>query len=135
MLADLPSHDSAADVGRVGEDIAAAHLASHGYAIVERNWRPVASDVRGELDIVAVDDVGRALVIVEVKARCDAARFGGAVGAVAPIQQRRIRRLAAHFLATWPRGVDEVRFDLVAVDLPAPGGRGTGTLTHLVRAW
>ncbi|MEX0592617.1 MAG: YraN family protein [Nitriliruptoraceae bacterium] len=135
VLADLPSHDSAVDVGHVGEEIAAAHLTGHGYVVVERNWRPATSDIRGELDIVAVDDTGRALVIVEVKARCDAAHFGGAVAAVAPAQQRRIRRLAAHFLATSPRSVGEVRFDLVAVDLPAPGTSGTGTLTHVVRAW
>jgi len=135
LLADLPSHDGVADVGCVGEDLATAHLASHGYVIVERNWRPSACDVRGELDIVAVDNPEHALVIVEVKTRCDAARFGGAVAAVAPTQQRRIRRLAAHFLAASPRGIDEVRFDLVAVDLPAPGTGGTGTLTHLVRAW
>ena len=51
------------DVGRRGEDEAAAYLTALGWRILDRNWRCAS----GEVDIVALD--GRELVIVEVKTR------------------------------------------------------------------
>jgi putative endonuclease len=52
-------------VGREGETIAARHLASQGYRIIERNVRVPM----GEADIVAMDPDGLTHVIVEVKTR------------------------------------------------------------------
>jgi Holliday junction resolvase-like predicted endonuclease len=52
-------------LGRDAEELVAARLASRGWRIVARNVR--VADVRGELDLIAVD--GDALVFAEVKAR------------------------------------------------------------------
>lgn len=76
--------------------------------IVERNWRGTA----GELDLIVTD--GRTLVIAEVKARADD-RFGGAAAAVGPVKQRRLRALAAEFLAAHREHRGAVRFDVVAI--------------------
>lgn len=54
--------------GRLGEDLADAHLRGLGWQVVERNWRCAA----GEIDIIAHEPLsgGRAvLVFVEVKYR------------------------------------------------------------------
>src|SRR5699024_11763469 len=53
----------ASDLGRAGEDLAAAHLRACGWQIVERNLRLK----QGELDIVALAHT--TLVFVEVKTR------------------------------------------------------------------
>jgi len=49
-----------------------------------------------------------------VKARRSGA-FGLPVEAVTPAKQRRLRRLAARWLAEHPVHVDEVRFDVASV--------------------
>lgn len=51
------------DLGKLGEDLAAKHMLSLGYKILDRNW----IYQKKELDIVATD--GEYLVIVEVKSR------------------------------------------------------------------
>ncbi|HET7120130.1 MAG TPA: YraN family protein [Solirubrobacterales bacterium] len=105
--------------GQIAEDLVAARLAAEGCEIVGRNTRTR----HGELDIVALD--GRALVFVEVKA----ARAGTSFGPERPIlsidfrKQRRVRRLAAAYMAErrdLPR-FDDIRFDAVGVTLDAAG--------------
>ena len=99
--------------GRRAEQLAAARLARAGWLILERNARTRF----GEIDIVAAD--GRTLVFVEVKAAraghgpfCERPEL-----AVGPAKQRRLRRLAAAWLAGYRSqpGWDQVRFDVVAV--------------------
>lgn len=51
------------ELGRWGEDLAAAFLEEKGYELIERDWKSGHHD----LDIVAKD--GSTLVIVEVKTR------------------------------------------------------------------
>lgn len=115
-------------VGRFGEETAAGHLTAAGFTIVERNWRVRGSDVRGELDIVARD--GDALVIVEVKTRSGTA-FGSPAEAVTADKARRIRRLAAAYLAAHPGGGHRsIRFDVVSV-LRTRSGRDALTVEHL----
>ena len=94
--------------GRRGEDLAAAWYTARGYRVVARNWRcPL-----GELDVIARR--GRLVVVCEVKSRRSDA-FGPAAAAVGPEKQRRLRRLAAAWLAvTGTHGV-EVRFDVAAI--------------------
>ncbi len=58
-MSDDPRHR----LGRLGEDLAAAHLERLGYTVLARNHRTR----HGELDIVATD--GGTLVFVEVKTR------------------------------------------------------------------
>lgn len=53
------------ELGRAGEDFAAAWLQDRGFLVIERNWRCQ----RGELDLVATDAQTGELVAVEVKTR------------------------------------------------------------------
>ncbi len=94
--------------GRWGEDLAADAYRRDGYLVVERNWRATS----GEIDLI-VQRPG-VVVFVEVKARADA-RFGGPAAAVGISKQRRLRALAAQFLATHPQVRGAVRFDVVAI--------------------
>lgn len=113
------------EVGRWGEEVAARHLVDDdGLRVVARNWRLSVGELRGELDLVAVDDVAT-VVVCEVKTRRDAHRFGGAVAAVSPTKRAKVRALAAAFLREAPPYA-RVRLDLIAIDL---GERPV--LTHL----
>lgn len=85
--------------------------------MVRRNWRCDA----GEVDLVV--RIAATLVFVEVKARATD-RFGSPALAVDHRKQRRLRILAARWLAEHPhRG--PVRFDVVAV---------TGTSVEVIEA-
>jgi putative endonuclease len=117
-------------LGPLGEDLAVRHLAEvDGLRILARNWRLSAGEFRGELDVIAEDPAAGCLVVVEVKARRDAGRFGGAVAAVPPRKAAKIRALTAAFLRESPPRYPRVRLDLVAVDL----GRDP-RLTHVEAA-
>lgn len=113
------------ELGRYGEDAACAHLEGGGYTIVERNWRTRT----GELDIIAAK--GGTTVFVEVKSRSGTA-FGEPEEAVTPLKVRRIRALAAQYLASSGRH-GEVRFDVISV-LVEPAG-GLVELRHLEQAF
>ncbi len=113
------------ELGRRGEDVACRHLEGSGYTIIERNWRSRT----GELDIIAAK--GGTTVFVEVKSRSGSA-FGEPEEAVTPVKVRRIRALAAEYLASaGSRG--EVRFDVISV-MADPRG-GPGELRHLEDAF
>ncbi len=100
-------------MGRRAEDLIARQLAAAGWEILGRNARTR----HGELDIVARE--GRTLVFVEVKA----SRRGATVGPERPVlavdarKQRRLRRLAAAWLAENPGAPQcrSIRFDVVGV--------------------
>ena len=99
--------------GRLGEDAACDELARQGFDIVYRNWR-----VReGEIDVIARrEDL---LVFAEVKSRTGTA-FGDPEESVTPAKARRLRSLAARYLADSP-GYGQVQFDVFAVMLDASG--------------
>lgn len=115
-------------VGALGERLAGEHLArDDGLTIVARNWRHAVGELRGELDVVALEPATATLVVCEVKTRRDAGRFGGAVAAVSPRKQAQVRALTAAFLRASSRHYRQVRLDVIAIDLaPEP------VLTHLV---
>jgi len=120
-------HAASTGVGAAGERLAASHLvADDGLRVLACNWRLTGGELRGELDLIAVDERHGVLVVCEVKTRRDADRFGGAVAAVSPRKQAKIRALTAAFLRDSERPFARVRLDLVAIDL----GRRP-TLTHL----
>lgn len=122
-----------APLGVRGEALAALHLEEHdGLEVMARNWRLTAGALRGELDLVALDHRGAAVVVCEVKTR-PGERFGGPLAAVTPRKQRRIRRLSAAFLTQAALPYRRVRFDVVAIRLPA--GPGRARLTHLPEAF
>ncbi len=107
---------SAADLGRFGEDVAAEWYRTHGYVVLDRNWRPPSGQGRGELDLVCHRD--GVVVFCEVKTR-SSDRFGTGAAAVGHDKQQRLRRLAGAWLraeAARHGGFDEVRFDVVDVD-------------------
>jgi putative endonuclease len=94
-------------LGASAEADATRLLLDSGYRIVERNFRCAS----GELDIVARD--GEVLVFVEVRSRADE-DHGHAVEMVGRRKQRRVARVAAHYLAVRQPRYDEARFDVVA---------------------
>jgi putative endonuclease len=105
--------DARRALGTFGEDAAARWYEARGFEIVDRNWR-----VReGEIDLVARR--GTTIVFCEVKTR-SSDRFGSPLESVTVTKQRRLRTLAAKWLAAHParhgderRG--EVRFDVASV--------------------
>lgn len=110
-----------AAVGAYGERCAARHLTDAGLRIVARNWR--CPD--GEIDIVAWD--GETLAFCEVKTRRGAA-FGSPAEAVVGQKARRLRRLAARWLAAHDASPREVRFDVIEVFAPT---RGAARVAHV----
>ena len=114
--------------GEWGEDVAVEHLRRRGFEIVDRNSRPVSHDRRLEIDIVAWDPSGDAMVFVEVKQH--AAPSPG---------QRRLRSIGREKLArlrracgAWRRAngwKGSFRFDAIEV-YGVPGG-GRPVIDHI----
>jgi putative endonuclease len=127
--AELAAAGTTLSTGALGEELAARHLRDDGCELVARNWRLTAGELRGELDLVAVDPAGGCVVVCEVKARRDAARFGGAMAAIPPRKAAKVRALTAAFLREARLPYPRVRLDVVAVDL----GRDP-VLTHVAAA-
>lgn len=101
---------SAAQVGRIGEDLAAHYLEQQGYEIVDRNYRTRY----GEIDIVALD--GEALVFVEVKTRRSYA-MGAGILAIDERKLAKIRRMISqYFMSASPRH-SSVRIDALSIGL------------------
>jgi putative endonuclease len=104
-------------LGRIGEDLAHAHLERLGYELVVRNHRTRW----GEIDLVVYD--GRVLVFVEVKTRRASGSGRGPWEALHERKQIQVRRMAAAFLAEVddrPRAT-ELRFDAVGVVIDGRG--------------
>lgn len=108
-------------VGAYGERLAVQHLLAEGMVLLDRNWRCSA----GEIDIIVRD--GAAVVFVEVKTRRGNG-FGFPAEAVIGRKARRLRQLAAHWLATAGVPAGEVRFDVVSV---LPQRFGAARIDHL----
>ena len=109
-------------LGALGEDRAADWYRAAGYEVIARNWRCA----EGELDLVVAHQ--GELVFCEVKTRTSD-RFGVPAEAVTAAKQRRLRRLAARFLAEHPptggSTTRSLRFDVVAV---------TGSVVDVIQA-
>jgi putative endonuclease len=101
-------------LGNAGEDAVARWYASAGYDVLDRNWR--RRD--GELDLVV--HRGDTLVFCEVKTRAST-RFGTPLEAVTTAKQRRLRKLAALWLAEHDTRRRTLRFDVASVTRAADG--------------
>jgi putative endonuclease len=102
------------DVWRDGERAAWEVYRRRGYRLIARNWRSPL----GELDLVVAR--GDVLVFCEVKARTSP-RLGGPFEAVTAAKQRKLRLLAAAFVAAERPRASDFRFDVASVSI---SGRG-----------
>jgi putative endonuclease len=102
------------EIGALGEELAAKHLAASGYRLLHRNWRWR----RGELDLVVEKD--GEIVFVEVKAR-RSHTFGTPEEAVTRAKQRKLVQTAYAYLARERRQNAPWRIDVIALDLSAQG--------------
>ncbi|PSQ99876.1 MAG: YraN family protein [Bacteroidetes bacterium QS_9_68_14] len=109
------------NVGKRGEDVAAAYLEDQGWRVLDRNYRYE----RAEIDLVGFEpardgaEEGGEIVIVEVKARTGHG-FGRPEEAVTPEKQRHVARAATAYLHERQLEKAPVRFDVVSV-LLEPG--------------
>jgi len=112
-------------LGLYGEQAAARHLVSSGYAIICRRWRTRT----GEIDLVARR--GDEIVFVEVKTRSGSC-YGAPEESVTAAKRRRLRSAAYAFLDAkgWRR--KPFRIDVIAV--LAPSGAGEPVIRHLPHA-
>jgi putative endonuclease len=100
------------ELGRQGEELAVQYLCGRGYVVLSRNWR--CRD--GEIDVVATDRAR--LVVVEVKTR-SGTDFGDPAEAVTPRKAIQVRRVTQAWLAAHRIKWCEIRFDVLAVLVPA----------------
>jgi len=113
--------------GRAAEEAAARYLIHDGWRLLGRNVRVG----RGELDIVARRGPVLAFVLFMARPTLPCGAPEDAVGA---LKQRQVARLAELWLAARPwalNGVDDVRFDIIAVDSTA----FPSTIRHLPAAF
>ncbi len=108
-------------VGAYGERLASRYLQAAGLVLLESNWRCR----EGEVDLILRD--GDDLVFCEVKTR-RTDTYGTPAEAVAPAKARRLRRIAARWLAERSVRPREVRFDVVAV---LPQTKGASVVEHI----
>ncbi|MBV8965600.1 MAG: YraN family protein [Mycobacteriaceae bacterium] len=112
-----------AELGALGEQLAVEYLRGRGLVVLARNWRCRY----GELDVVAAELAARTVVFVEVKTRTSEG-YGGLAQAVTPTKVRRLRRLAAVWLAGQGAGWAAIRIDVIGVR----AGRGCAPeIVHL----
>jgi putative endonuclease len=117
----------------LGERLAEEHLTAAGYAVLERNFRTRY----GELDLIAAS--AGALVFCEVKTRVNGTVAGPShpLEAIGPDKRRRLRLMAAQWLASRPGSERplrrSLRFDAIGITV-TPAGRVT-RLEHLENAF
>src|SRR5918997_6967028 len=107
--------DTTKELGRRGEELAAAHFSRLGYRVLARNHRTRF----GELDLILADEAERTIVFCEVKSR----RLGSGDWRdnLHERKRKQVRTMAAAWLAEAtdrPLGA-ELRFDAVGVTLDA----------------
>ena len=100
-----------AEIGELGERIAATHIFAHGGKVLYRNYRPPGG---GELDLVVRH--GHVLAFVEVKARTRE-DFGRPAAAVNLPKRKLIARGVNHWLRLLRYPEIAWRCDIVEVDL------------------
>lgn len=118
-----PNTMTRVQLGALGEALAVDHLTRAGLRILNRNWRCRY----GELDVIASDAATSTVVFVEVKTRTGDG-YGGLAHAVTDRKVRRLRRLAALWLAAQEDSWMAVRIDVIGVRI---GRRRDPEITHL----
>lgn len=95
-------------LGDRGEQAAARYLRQHGYRILQRGYR----NPFGEVDLIALFE--RRIIFIEVKTR-SSDRTGQPGEAVDLRKQRKLTRLAMHWLRTHNRLEQAARFDVISI--------------------
>jgi len=110
-------------IGKLGESLASTHLISHGFKILEQNWR----FGKKEIDIIA--EIEGLIVFVEVKTREEP--FPGRLEEyINRKKQRHIIAAANEYIRL--KDVDkEARFDVIAIVL----NRGNHEIDHIEEAF
>ena len=138
---DKPSADRSVEfahfeLGRRGEELAAAYLDQQGYLLVAANFSlPVGRNLRGvivnaEIDLIAYDEA--TLCFVEVKTRASD-WFAPPEANVDRRKQRQITRAARAYRRMFGLEDASYRFDVVSVVLPADGDDATQLQVDLLR--
>ncbi|MFO8029864.1 MAG: YraN family protein [Cyclonatronaceae bacterium] len=99
------------EIGKLGEDRAAAFLSDKGFLILDRNYR----FMRAEVDIVAATQ--REIVFVEVKTRRNTS-FGEPEERVDEKKKRQLFKVAEAWLHERKMEGSPVRFDVISVFRP-----------------
>lgn len=94
-------------LGKIGEDMAADYLASHGYDILERNYR----FQKAEIDIIVKKD--SVIAVVEVKTR-STSDFGSPKDFLKPTQIQRLVKAIDNYIVE-NDFEEEVRFDIISI--------------------
>ena len=113
--------------GDLGEELAANLLVTHGYRIVEQNFRCKG----GEVDIIARAPEDKSLVFIEVKTR-RGLTYGVPQLAVTPFKQRQISKAALTWLSKNKLHDSNARFDVIAILLHTDGQH---TIEHIKNAF
>ncbi|MFF0989524.1 YraN family protein [Kocuria nitroreducens] len=117
-------------LGERGERLAAAHLETRGYHVLERNWRarPSRDGLRGEADLVAEHEGW--VVVVEVKTR-SSLRYGHPLESITRQKIDRLHRLAAAWARAHDRDPRVIRVDAVAITFAHDGVPGIEVLQQI----
>ena len=117
-----------AELGALGERLAAKYLEGKGYRILERNFRCRM----GEIDLIALR--GSDLVFTEGKLRKDAS-YGEAREFVTASKQRKLLMTAEYYLSARPWAQElQARFDVIEVYAPQ-GTEENSTICQLENAF
>ncbi|WP_295654154.1 YraN family protein [uncultured Mucilaginibacter sp.] len=95
------------DLGRLGEQLAKAHLEGLGYEILDENW----THGKAEVDLVAYKD--KTIIFVEVKAR--SGNFFGEPEDFVDNRKQKLLAEAADEYIYLMNHQGEARFDIVAI--------------------
>lgn len=96
------------EVGKWGEELAAAYLRDKGYSIIERDWHSGYRDI----DIIAITPAGDTLVFVEVKTRTS--NYIDPIKAVDADKMRNVMLSANHYIK-FRRLSLNTRFDIITI--------------------
>jgi putative endonuclease len=101
-------------LGVRGEDLAVAELELQGMTLLARNWRCRV----GEIDIIAKETVGGRTTVVFCEVKCRSGLgFGDPLEAITYAKVRKLRQLAAEWLAETGAQPDAIRVDAIGIVL------------------
>lgn len=115
------------ELGNIGEDAAAGHIAGNGCRILFRNWRVSRM---GEIDIIALEK--DTLCFIEVKTR-SGNRYGSPAEAVSAAKQKTIVRLAQVYAQQNNCYDKPMRFDVIEVYMNQD--HGIASINHIKNAF